>query len=287
MQAIQNADTYEQCMELIRAKGYEIKGETIGENALKYISFRPLDREHFVRGSLKSLGAEYAKERIKERVETKALAQTQKRVPFPARKKPLIKDYSSRTLIDTSEEKFTQSPGLQHWAAIENLKIAASSYSKAGSIIELEKQIESKSVLAKTARNSLVETERQLKDLGQILKYAEQYQSNHIYHIRYRKSKDPDAYLRHHETELLLHDGAENMLKRFGISLKHFDIDKFRNDYNALYAKKEALQKTYKSAEKDIQALNRKLDNLNQYLDRTPGQEQTTNRKPEKDFTSL
>lgn len=116
-----------------------------------------------------------------------------------------------------------------------------------------------------------METERQLKDLGQILKYAEQYQSNHIYHIRYRKSKDPDAYLRHHETELLLHDGAENMLKRFGISLKHFDIDKFRNDYNALYAKKEALQKTYKSAEKDIQALNRKLDNLNQYLDRTPG----------------
>ena len=71
---------------LIRAKGYEIKGETIGENALKYISFRPLDREHFVRGSLKSLGAEYTKERIKERVETKALAQTQKRVPFPARK---------------------------------------------------------------------------------------------------------------------------------------------------------------------------------------------------------
>ena len=53
------------------------------------------------------------------------------------------------------------------------------------------------------------------------------------------------------------------------------------------YSKKEALQKTYKSAEKDIQALNRKLDNLNQYLDRTPGQEQTTNRKPEKDFTSL
>lgn len=286
-EAIQNADTYEQCMELIRAKGYEIKGETIGGNALKYISFRPLDREHFVRGSLKSLGAEYTKERIKERVETKALAQTQKRVPFPARKKPLIKDYSSRTLIDTSEEKFTQSPGLQRWAAIENLKIAASSYSKAGSIIELEKQIESKSVLAKTARNSLVETERQLKDLGQILKYAEQYQSNHIYHIRYRKSKDPDAYLRHHETELLLHDGAENMLKRFGISLKHFDIDKFRNDYNALYAKKEALQKTYKSAEKDIQALNRKLDNLNQYLDRTPGQEQTTNHKPEKDFTTL
>lgn len=37
-------------------------------------------------------------------------------------------------------------------------------------IAELEKQLAAKSVLAKTARNSLVETEHQLKDLGQILK---------------------------------------------------------------------------------------------------------------------
>ena len=119
------------------------------------------------------------------------------------------------------------------------------------------------------------------------MKYAEQYQTNHIYHIRYRKSKDPDAYLRRHETELLLHDGAENMLKRFDINLKNLDIDKLRSDYNALYTKKESLQKTYKSAEKDIQSLNRKLDNLNQYLDRVPNQEQTLNRKPEKDSTML
>ena len=286
-EAIQTADSYEECIDLIQAKGYEIKGESFGENTLKYISFRPLDREHFVRGSLKSLGAEYTKERIKERIETKLLAQPQKHVSFPARKKPLIKDYSSKKLIDISEEKFTQSPGLQHWATIENLKIAASSYSSAGSISELEKQIESKSVLAKNARSSLVETERQLKDLGQILKYAEQYQRNHIYHIRYRKSKDPDAYLRRHETELLLHDGAENMLKRFGINLKCLDVDKLRIDYNALYAKKEALQKTYKSAEKDIQALKRKLNNLNQYLDRTLEQGQTPNHKSGKEITTL
>ena len=132
-----------------------------------------------------------------------------------------------------------------------------------------------------------METERQLKDLGQILKYAEQYQTNHIYHIRYRKSKNPDAYLRHHETELLLHDGAENMLKRFGINLKQLDVDKLRRDYHALYAKKDALQKTYKSTEKDIQSLNRKLDNLNQYLNRTPKQEQSLDRKPEKDSATL
>jgi hypothetical protein len=286
-EAIQTADTYEDFLALIRAKGYEIKGETFGVDSLKYISFRPLDREHFIRGRSGSLGEDYTKERIKERIEAKALEQPKKRVPFPTRKKPLVRDYSSRKLIDTSEEKFEQSPGLKHWADIQNLKIAASSYSEAGSIAELEKQLAAKSALAKTARSSLVETEHQLKDLGQILKYAEQYKDNHIYQIRYQKSKDQDAYLRRHETELLLHDGAENMLKRFGIDLKTLDVDKLRSQYNALYSKKETLQNTYKSAEKEIQSLNRKLDNLNQYLDRTETHKTAPDRKTEKKHTSL
>ena len=285
-EAIKNAETYEDCIELIRAKGYEIKGEDFGEKAHKFISFRPLDRERFIRGSAKSLGMEYTKERIKERIEEKALVKDKKRVPFPVRKKPIVKDYSRKNLIDTTEEKFTQSPGLKHWADIQNLKIAAASYSQAGSIAELEKQIAAKSTLAKTARESLVETERQLKDFGQVLKYAEQYKANHIYHVRYQKSKDKDAYLRRHETELILHDGAENMLKRFGINPKNIDVEKLRSDYNALYSKKQALQKTYKAAEKETADLNRKLDTLNQYLARTPGQ-QVVDKKIDKSTQSL
>ena len=285
-EAIKIAATYEDWIELIRAKGYEVKGEDFGEKAHKFISFRPLDKERFVRGSAKSLGVEYTKERIKERIEEKTLVKEKKRVPFPTRKKPIIKDYSRKNLIDTTEDKFAQSPGLKHWADIQNLKIAAASYSQAGSIAELEKQIAAKSTLAKTARESLVETERQLKDLGQVLKYAEQYKANHIYHVRYKKSKDKDAYLRRHETELILHDGAENMLKRFGIDLKTLDVEKLRSDYNALYSKKQTLQKTYKSAEKETADLNRKLDNLNQYLARNPEQ-QIDDKKLDKDTQSL
>ncbi len=286
-EAIKTAATYEDCIELIRAKGYEIKGEDFGEKAHKFISFRPLDRERFIHGSAKSLGAEYTKERIKERIGEKALAKDKKRVPFPTRKKPIVKDYSKKNLIDTTEEKFVNSPGLKHWADIQNLKIAAASYSQAGSISELEEQIAAKSTLAKTARTNLVETEHQLKDLGQILKYAEQYKSNRIYHIRYQKSKDKDRYLRQHETELLLHDGAENMLKRFGIDTRNLNVEKLRNDYNALYSKKEILRKTCQSAEKDAAALTQKLDNLNQYLDRTPAQQETADRKPDKSRQSL
>ena len=213
--------------------------------------------------------------------------QSQKRVPFPRKSKPIARDFSSQRLIDTSEEKFEHSSSLKHWADIQNLKIAAASYSSADSIAELEKQLAAKSLLAKTARSSLIETEHQLKDLGQILKYAEQYKVNHIYHVRYQKSKDPDAYLRRHETELLLHDGAENMLKRFGINLKTLDVDKLRSEYNALYSKKETLQNTYKSAEKEIKKLSRKLENINQYFDQTPEKIHSAGYKPEQDQTSL
>ena len=232
------------------------------------------------------MGAEYTKERIKGRIEEKALAKDKKHVPFPTWKKPIVRDYSKKNLIDTTEGKFTEIPGLKHWADIQNLKIAAASYSQAGSISELEEQIAAKSELAKAARTSLVETEHQLKDLGQVLKYAEQYKANRIYHIRYQKSKDKDRYLRQHETELLLHDGAENMLKRFGIDTKNLDVEKLRSDYNALYSKKQALQKTYKTAEKESADLNRKLDNLNQYLDRTPEQA-AVDKKVEKNQNTL
>ena len=231
-EAIQTADTYEDFLGLIRAKGYEIKGETFDAKSLKYISFRPLDCEHFIRGRANSLGSEYTKERIKERIEEKALIQPKKRIPFPTKKKQLVKDYSSKKLIDTSEEKFEQSPGLKHWADIQNLKIAASSYSETGSIAELENSLQ----LSRSCQNCTKQScgnRASIKDLGQILKYAEQYQTNHIYQVRYQKSKNPDAYLRSHETELLLHDGAENMLKRLGVNPKTLDIEKLRNEYKS------------------------------------------------------
>ena len=96
-EAIKAATAYEDCIEFIRAKGYEVKGESFGENAHKYISFRPLDRERFVRGSAKSLGTEYTKERIRERIAEKELVKDKKRAPFPIRKKPIVRDYSKKT----------------------------------------------------------------------------------------------------------------------------------------------------------------------------------------------
>ena len=180
---IKSASTYEEFLLLMRAKGYEIKGETFEEGAAKYISFRPLDKERFVRGSTRSLGKEYTKERIKERIERKR----ERKSVIPKR------DYSARRLIDTSDEKFRSSLGLQRWAAIENLKIAAQSYNEVGSLAELEHKIAVKTEAGKSAKQSVVELEHRIKDLAEIIKYAQQYKDNRSYHIGYKKAKNPDA----------------------------------------------------------------------------------------------
>ena len=256
---IKSASTYEDFLLLMRAKGYEIKGESFEESAAKYISFRPLDKERFVRGSMKSLGKEYTKERIRERIEMKH----ERKSVIPK------KDYSARRLIDTSDEKFQNSPGLQQWATIENLKIAAQSYNEVGSLSDLKHQITVKTEAGKSAKQSVVKLEHRMKDLAEIIKYAEQYKTNRSYHIAYKKSKNPDAYFRRYESQLTLYGGARRVLEQTGINLKGLNVDKLKAEYQELMKQKNELTSTYKNCEKEVQSLNRKLENLNQYLGQT------------------
>ena len=255
--AIKSSSTYDDFLLLMRAKGYEIKGETFGEDARKYISFRPLTQDKFVRGSVRSLGKEYTKERIKERIEQKR----ERKVAIPK------KDYASRKLVDTSEEKFENSPGLKRWAAIENLKIAAASYNEAGSISELKHKISVQTQAGKSAKQSVVELEHRIKDLGEIIKYAKQYKANRAYHIGYKKAKNPDAYFRRYESQIILYGGARRMLEQAGINLKSLNVDKLKSEYAELTKQKSELTATYKKCEKEVRDLNCKLEKIKQYLE--------------------
>ena len=263
--AIKASSTYEEFLLLMRAKGYEIKGETFGEDAPKFISFRPLGKDRFVRGSIKSLGREYTKERIKERIELKR----EQKATIPKR------DYANKKLIDTTDEKFQNSPGLQRWAATQNLKIAAQAYNEAGSIKELEQKIAATAAMGKEAKQTVRRLENRIKDLAEIIKYAEQYSINRPYNIAYKKAKNPDAYFRKHESQIILYGGAKRMLEQAGIGLKGLNINKLKTEYQELTTQKSKLTITYKKCEKKLKSLNRKLESLNQYLGHTQSQKNT------------
>ena len=83
-----------------------------------------------------------------------------------------------------------------------------------------------------------------MKNLAEIIKYAEQYKDNRSYHIAYKKAKNPDAYFRRYESQIILYGGARRMLEQAGINLKGLNVDKLKAEYQELM----------------------KQENLNQYL---------------------
>ena len=286
-ECIKLAKSYDDFLRLIKEKGYAVSGEKIGDLRAKYIKFTAPRQERPVRGSFRNFGAGYTKEDIKDRIEnpekwknrdrndhdaaaTKAIETTdapkqKSRIRIP-KKDILTRTGASRTLIDASGEKFQNSPGLQHWASVKNLKTAAASYAAADNLSELQKQIDKKTAEAKSARAELVELEHQMKKVSELLLYAEQYRDNKPFHGKYKKSKDPDRYLRMHETQLILSDGAARMLQKMGLDPKSVDPSEIRKDYEAMLSRKLQLEKAYQTAEKDARTLQQKLSNVEQYV---------------------
>lgn len=114
----------------------------------------------------------------------------------------------------------------------------------------------------------MVELEHRIKDLAEIIKYAQQYKANRSYHIGYKKAKNPDAYFRRYESQIILYGGARRMLEQAGINLKGLNVDKLKAEYQELMKQKSELTSTYKDCEKEVRELKQKQENLNQYLGR-------------------
>jgi len=233
-----------------------MKGESFEDGSPKYISFRPVDKERFVRGSAKSLGKEYTKERIKERIAS-GLEHNFKVLP---------KERISKGLIDMEQEKIKGSPELKRWAAVENLKNIAESYNNAGSIMELEQKLSDISSECKSVKNNLLQTEKRLKSLMEFLKYAKQYQATLPYYNAYQKAKNQDSYFRKHESEIILHGGAKHMLEQYGGSLKSLNPEKLEREISELEARKKELSADYKTLAKSEKDVRKQVEKLKGYL---------------------
>ena len=281
--AIREAHSYQDFIGQMQTKGYEVKGETFGDKALKYLSFCALGQSRFTRVSERNFGVGYTKEAIRERIEKRVMTQekfpVKRKFPFP--KRPDAK----RTLIDTDREKFQENGALKHWADIQNLKIAAASYAEGGSVEELERKIAEKDATAKTARSAVVDLEHEMKAKAEILKYAKQYMANRKYQRGYERAKDQDAYFRSHETQIILFGGAENMLKRYGIKTASLDVEKMQAEYDAMTAQKAKLKKTYQTAEKEAMEADKQLKNIRQYLGIEKDKQEATKQHKKQDMS--
>lgn len=90
------------------------------------ISFRPFGKDRFVRGRASTLGANYTKERIRERIEENGFS-------------PIIEDlkkvdYVPTVLVDIPNEILAESIGLSRYQDRESLQRIAAMYAELGDL---------------------------------------------------------------------------------------------------------------------------------------------------------
>ena len=268
-EAVRQSRTYEEFLSLMRQKGYEIKDSEIGGNAHKYIAFRAPGQERWIRGRAKSLGPEYTKERIKERIEEKAHVRTERMKKTPVRRP---------TIIDTAQEKYADNPGLKRWADLQNLKAAAQIQSKLTemgfrSLEEVNEKIDALHLQARTGKKTTVDLDKQIKSAAEILRYAKQYDEKKKYVRNYEKSVDKERYYRSHSYDLHLAWGAADILAKAGIDPENMVLHDIETYYQNLCADRRSTSTAYREAEKECDELKHFRDSLLSFMGQKPPQE--------------
>ena len=261
-ETIKQAHTYDEFLDLMKSKGYEIKDAEISPEAHKYIGFRAPGQERWVRGRPKSLGDDFTKERIRERIEEKARIRAE-------RMKRLTKRNPS--MIDTSQDKFAESPGLMRWAEKQNLKAAAQIQSKLAemgldSFDALDAKIESLHKQAKEGKKATIALDKDITRFEDLLHYAHVYNENKKYIRGYEKSKDKERYYRAHGYDIEIANGAIDRLKNAGLDPDRIDLQKMASDYAVMTADREKTSSAYKAAEKECEKLKKLRDDLTSYV---------------------
>ncbi len=70
------------------------------------------------------------------------------------------------------------------------------------------------------------------------------------------------------------------MLQKMGLDPKSVEPSAIRADYETMLTRKTILEKTYKSAEKEAQNMQHKLNNVEQYLGKDISKEQAAEHTP-------
>lgn len=261
-ETIKQAHTYDEFLDLMKSKGYEIKDAEISPEAHKYIGFRAPGQERWVRGRPKSLGDDFTKERIRERIEEKARIRAE-------RMKRLTKRNPS--MIDTTQDKFAESPGLMRWAEKQNLKAAAQIQSKLAemgldSFDALDAKIDSLHKQAKEGKKATIALDKDITRFEDLLHYAHVYNENKKYIRGYEKSKDKERYYRAHGYDIEIANGAIDRLKNAGLDPDRIDLQKMESDYAVMTADREKTSSAYKAAEKECEKLKKLRDDLTSYV---------------------
>ena len=235
---IPQVSSFEELLSRLRAAGYEIKPG-------KYVSCRAPGQERFTR--LKTLGADYTEEAIRERIEGRRTRTA--KAPKAERGVSLLIDIENSI-------KAAQSRGYEQWAKIHNLKQAAKTLNfltehQISRYEDLTAKITEIQTESDKAGDALKEVEKRLADMAVLIKNVSTFQKTKPAYDAYRKARNKDSYRAAHEREIILHEAAAKALKAAGVS-KLPNLTALQSEYEKLQEQKEALYADYGRLKKQV-----------------------------------
>ena len=263
---ISQVSSFEELLQRLQAAGYEIKPG-------KYISCRAPGQERFTR--LKTLGADYTEDALKERIEGKRTR---------AAKAPRA-DRGVSLLIDIQNSiKAAQSRGYEQWAKIHNLKQAAKTMNfltehKIEQYADLTAKIAEIQTESEQAADALKNVEKRLADMAVLMKNVSTYQKTKPVYDAYRKAKNKEKYRAGQERAIILHEAAARSLKAAGVS-KLPNLAALKAEYEKLQTQKEALYADYGKLKKQVKEYDVIKQNIDSILqaEKQPEREKETER---------
>ena len=235
---IPQVSSFEELLSRLQGLGYEIKPG-------KYVSCRAPGQERFTR--LKTLGADYTEEAIRERIEGRRTRTA--KAPKAERGVSLLIDIENSI-------KAAQSRGYEQWAKIHNLKQAAKTLNfltehQISQYEDLTAKIEEIQTESEKAGDALKEMEKRLADMAVLIKNVSTFQKTKPAYDTYRKARNKDRYRAAHEGTVILHEAAAKALKAAGIS-KLPNLAALQAEYEKLQEQKEALRADYGKLKKQV-----------------------------------
>ena len=235
---IPQVSSFEELLSRLQAAGYEIKPG-------KYVSCRAPGQERFTR--LKTLGADYTEEAIRERIEGRRTRTA--KAPKTERGVSLLIDIENSI-------KAAQSRGYEQWAKIHNLKQAAKTLNfltehQISRYEDLTAKITEIQTESDKAGDALKEVEKRLADMAVLIKNSSTFQKTKPAYDTYRKARNKERYRAAHEGTVILHEAAAKALKAAGIS-KLPNLAALQAEYEKLQEQKEALRADYGKLKKQV-----------------------------------
>lgn len=251
---IQITDSFDGFLEFMKAKGYQVK---MG----KYISFGLPGSDRFIRGKVNTLGKNYTKEKIQERI---------------GNKKPVTMQVTIRQLqylLEMSETvlQSCDNARLRQWATKENLKRMAETYNQMvemgiHGLDELDGKMEKTKNQKLELKSSLKQLEKEQKELTELGKYLKQYKDTKATYQQYRKAYFRDRFFREHEGEIIIHNATKDYFRKKGIDPKQMKEELIYKQSKRILQNKTDLKNQIDKVNKQTKGLELMSHNLKEYL---------------------